>query len=358
VVAEMKRELEDSGEEALRSDRLTFAHLAELYLEARVKPPVFKNGIKVSGIKSRISAMVTAATDHFGKKLIRSIRPRDLEHYKTMRLNTPVSKMVVTKRTRELNPLTKRLKTVKVKSERQTERSITTVNRELATLRTMFSFAVQNDWLPQNPFSRAKGIIVVAAEIARDRILTRDEEVRLIAACVDKRAHLRSILLCALDTAMRSGEMLQMRWRDVNLVTGEIVIPQTNTKTERSRVVGMTPRVRDELERLWKVSPQNPGDLVFGIRTSVKTAWRSACKKASVEDFHLHDCRHTATTRMIASGTPHSEVMKITGHSQMTTFLRYLNLTAETVATTASRLAEYLDGRESKEPDIESQHIN
>jgi integrase len=139
---------------------------------------------------------------------------------------------------------------------------------------------------------------------------------------------------------MRAGEMFKMKWKDIGV--REIHIPQTNTKTEESRVVGITPRLRVELERLWDLSAQNREELVFGIADSVKRSWKTACKLAGIESFRLHDCRHTATTRMIASGSPHTEVMKITGHSQLKTFLRYLNITTEAANRVANKLEVYV----------------
>lgn len=194
-----------------------------------------------------------------------------------------------------------------------------------------------------NPFKKKKGIISKAAEVERDRVLSFAEEQRLLAACVTGRAHIRPIIICALDTAMRRGEMFKMRWREVNLATGEIFIPQTNTKTEVERSVGVTDRLREELQKLWKVSPKDKDGLVFGIKSTIKLAWKSACTKAEIVDFRLHDCRHTATTRMIASDSPHTEVMKITGHKQLKTFLRYLNITTDTTQKCATRLDNYLE---------------
>ncbi len=233
VLAEMRRELGQSGEEALRSDRMTFARLAELFTEGRLTPPVYANGVKVSGLKSRLGSTVGMLSAHFGSTLIRSIRPRELERFKTKRLATPVV-----------------IKNGKGEVVLTFTRSIATVNRELAILRSIFSFALQNDWIQQNPFTRSKGVIVMAAEKERSRVLSYDEEVRLLAQCVGDRAHLRPIVICALDTAMRSGEMFKMRWSDIDFINGEISIPQTNTKTERSRIVGITPRLRAGLERL------------------------------------------------------------------------------------------------------------
>ena len=133
-----------------------------------------------------------------------------------------------------------------------------------------------------------------------------------------------------------------MLWREIKFETNEIYIPQTNTKTEDARTVGMTPRLREALERLWEVSPKEKDRLVFGITNSIKKSFNTACNDAAIKDFRFHDCRHTATTRMIASGSPHTEVMKITGHTQLKTFLRYLNITPETAKLVASRLDVYL----------------
>lgn len=315
VVEEMRRELELHGEESFTSDKMTFTELAKAY-EAKMSPAIFENGVKISGRKSSIDWIVNSLVAYFGTKQIRNIKPRDLENFKT----------------KKAGEITKR-------GER---RKIASVNRELEVLRAMLNFAMQNEWIIKNPFTMATGLISKAAEVERDRILTFEEENRLLAVCVEKRAHLKPILICALDTAMRRGEIFKMCWRDVDFVKNEIFIPQTNTKTEDSRTVGITPRLRDEFLSLWEISPKEKTGLVFGIASSIKTAWKTACKLAGVTDFRFHDCRHTATTRMIASRSPHTEVMKITGHSQLKTFLRYLNITSETANNVASRLSDYL----------------
>jgi integrase len=78
---------------------------------------------------------------------------------------------------------------------------------------------------------------------------------------------------------------------------------------------------------------------VFGLLSNVKHGFTTARKLSQIEDLHFHDLRHTGTTRMIQAGLPPMEVMKITGHKQMTTFLRYLNADHQT----ARRAAEALD---------------
>lgn len=318
AVDEMRRELEEHGEDTLRSDKLTFAGLAAVYAEQKILPAKYSNGIKVSGRRSLIPVRSSLKTliQYFGAKPIRTIKSADIERFKQTRLKTPTTY--------------------------GGQRKIASVNRELELLRTILNYAVQNEWLLRNPFTLTKGIISKAAEVERDRILSIEEESRLLDACIGRRKHLRPLLICALDTAMRRGELFRMRWADVSFATSEIFIPQTNTKTEEARTVGITRRLREELEKLWSYSPKSQDGLVFGVTNTIKTAFKSLCEDAGVNGFRFHDCRHTATTRMILAGCSHTEVMKITGHSQLKTFLRYLNVKAETTSKVASALDTYL----------------
>ncbi len=348
TVEGMRKELETHGEEIFLSDKMTFDELADKYTEVELVEASYQTGVKIKGRRSiaPVQSAIKPLRVFFGKKLIRVIKSGDIKAYKNERLNAPVE-TEVNERTKVIDEKTGKTKTVIKKVIRTRQRKVATVNRELAWLRAILNYAVGNDWLVKNPFVRMKGVISMTAEVERDRVLSFVEEQRLLAACVGERAHLRPILICALDTAMRRGEIFKMRWRDVNLEMNEIYIPQTNTKTEEARTVGVTSRLKAELELLWQVSPKDKTQIVFGITNSVKRAWSTACDLADVRDFRLHDCRHTATTRMITSGSPHTEVMKITGHSQLKTFLRYLNITSETANKVASRLNNYLNGRQS-----------
>ena len=347
IVEEMRRELNLYGEESFKTDKIEFEQLLFIYEKNELTEATFQSGIKVKGRRS-IPAVLSAIKplrEYFEKRRIRSIKANDIKNYKDHRLNTPVE-VEVNERTTIFDKKTGKEKAVVKKVIRSHQRKIASVNRELEVLRAMLNYALQNEWLIKNPFALTKGIISKAAEVQRDRVLSNDEEQRLLDVSVDRRAHLRPLLICALDTAMRRGEIFKMRWRDIDLLKNEICIPQTNTKTEVARTAGVTTRLREELETLWEVSSKDLSKTVFGLTDTIKTSFKSACEEAGITDFRFHDCRHTATTRMIASGSPHTEVMKITGHSQLKTFLRYLNITTEATNKVASRLNSYLEERQ------------
>ena len=359
----MREELQNHGEETLNADKMTFIELAEKYKTAKVFPAIIKEGHKVAGLKSHkpVETYVKIASEHFNKKMLRSIKPRDIENFRTVRLKTSVE-IEIKKRVLEINPITKRKKYKITKEKRVTDRKLSSVNRELATLRRMLNFAVNEGWLIANPFSKTEKMISNASERARERILDYEEEKRLLHECADEREHIKPVLICALDTAMRPEEMYKLVWSDVHFDKDIIVIRAENTKTETERIVGITPRLKMEFERLWESSPKVKDFTVFGVK-SIKTAFKTACRKAEISNFRFRDCRHTATTRMVNSGMPQAEIMKTTGHTQLKTFLRYVNLTAESVSQSAKIYGEFLAVKmaEVKTPDsqiIQSEALN
>ena len=258
TVEDLRRELENHGTEIFNADKMTFEELAAEYETVKVTDPVYSHGVKISGLKSaaQVRGYVKTLKIFFGTRKIREIKVSDLEKYRNTRLNTPV---VVVKNKKVKIPEAERTgrkiyKIEKVRTER--ERKISGVNREMETLRAIFNFAIENDWLIKNPFSKKKGIISKAAENKRDRILSYKEEKLLLSKCTGKRSHVKPIIICALDTGMRRGEIFKMEWKDVNFETGEIYIPETNAKTETERTVGMTLRLKKELETIWEQSPK------------------------------------------------------------------------------------------------------
>lgn len=299
----------------------SFADLVNWYKSTYLFEPEYENGIKIAGVKSyrQSKAVLERLADEFGDMPLSAFDEALFLRY--------------ARRRRKEDKIT-----------------TATLNRTFALLRTMFRRAhniAPHIIIPKFPIN-------TAAEVERDRILSREEEQRLLAQCVDheevtvkgdrvrernyvQRSHLRPIVIMALDTAMRVGEILSLTWDDIDLENRLISIKAMNTKTQRKRTVGITTRLYNELKALPKGA-----DKVFG-RTTVKRSFMTACKRAKIKGLRFHDLRHTATTRMINAGIPHTEVMKITGHRQMKTFMRYLNVQSDAIQNNASKLDAYLD---------------
>lgn len=317
---ELSKQFEERGEKAIEGNKLTFRELAQIYQERRLHEAVYHGEgtkkRKISGVRSLQSSLhyLTVLQEHFGSKLIRNISHNDIEDFKKKRLQ--------------------------VRSMRG-ERSIADVNRTLEIMRAVLRFATRQGWLRQSPFDLGNPLISKADEVTRERVLSFDEEVRLLNQCVKRREHLRPLIITALDTAMRKGELLKLTWNSVDFLNGTITILAMNSKTSKERRVGMTKRVAEELTNLWEQSPGDLGALVFGITDTVKTSWASACKAANIEDLRFHDLRHSALTRMIQMGIPPMELMKISGHSQINTFARYINPDTGAVQRIAETLSTY-----------------
>jgi integrase len=305
----------------------TFAELAAWYKREFLIAPVFENGIKLDGVKDhkKLRAKLDRVVEFFGGRQASGFTEHDFTAYARHR--------------RKADSVT-----------------TATINRDLSLIRSMFLRAKSVNKLLHVP----RFPINIAAEAERDRVLSFDEETRLLAHCVDtevveyerrgkkhtgveieaKRAHLAGIIIMAVDTAMRSGEIFKLDWRDVDLANDLITVQFFNSKTQKTRRIGMTPRVKAIL--LEKAALDDTTGKVFNAKNASR-AFRTACVRANITDLHFHDLRHTATTRMIRAGIPHTEVMKITGHTQIKTFLRYLNLGSETVQNAASRLGRFID---------------
>jgi integrase len=345
---ELAENYEQNGESAVEGSKMNFREFADDYRQRKIIPAKYHQNRKVAGLRSHRTALnfLNNLLSYFGNKRIKDIKPADIEKFKQKRLDEPV-------KTEKKNDKGK-METI------ERPRAIASVNRELALLRTMLNDAVYNGWLNRSPFLNAKGLISLADEVKRERVLTFEEENRLLSACNEfvmlnyerngkkikakaksNREHLRPIIITALDTAMRCGELLKLCWRDVDLVTRTINILAFNTKTAKARTVGITERVYQELTRLWEQSPKDSDELVFGIKDTVKRSFASACRDANIEGFHFHDCRHTAITRMIQAGLSPMEVMKVSGHTQMNTFARYVNPNTQAVTRIADVLSAY-----------------
>jgi integrase len=328
-------ELRTRGGESLTSESTTFEKYAREFEKTYLVPAIIKNGIKVMGLRSlsTVKGQVRTLIDFFGRKKLRALKYSDLERFRDERLNTPVT-------------YTRKTSDGEVTTERP--RAVATVNRELALLRKVLNTAKRDGLILDSPFSRGTGVISTASEVARDRVLSHAEESDLLAAChmedkqgrEDRYVHLQPIIITAIETAMRLGEILGLERRDVDLEGGVICVRSENSKTMKTRIVPVTLRLRAELEKVMVQLPDSPRQRLFPVSCIRKGFW-AVCRKAGIREFRFHDLRHSGISRLIAAGVPAPEVMKISGHSQVSTFLKYLNPKAEAMKRAADLLTAF-----------------
>jgi integrase len=341
-------------------ERMTFIELATLCQKTFYTPAVIVEGRKVSGVRSFKTAehQIKQLCSFFGIRLITSITTESLNEYKLWRLKNP-SKY----------------------TDRKTNKpvKISTVNKELSCMRKMMRFAYGKGWILKDVFFNSK-VIDVSAEMERTRLLSLDEETRLLDSCQGERLityerkkrgnpneteeisqncsvdnpHLKAIILLAIDSGMRRGEILKLRWSDFDFENNLIQIVGTHTKTERPRIAPLSERAKVELLRIKEFSsgenPFNFGD----FRRSFATAKRLA----GIDDLHFHDLRRTAITRWIQEGTPLAFAGKFAGHSQLQTTMKHYTAIDADMARELSEKMNVFHSQRNNKAEIESEIVN
>ena len=210
--------------------------------------------------------LIHKLTESFGGRLITGITPFLAEKYKGERLKAGVRPA--------------------------------TVNRELACLKHMFSLAVRWGKLTDQPLRKVK---LLREENCIEQILTADQETKLLAAAKEP---LHSMLVVALNTGMRRGEIFALTWSCVDYK--RMLITVINSKSGRSRKIPMNEAVVSVLKKL---QPTGGSGFAFADPKtgkpfgSVKTAFLTALKTSKIPPLRFHDLRHTFATRLVAAGS-------------------------------------------------------
>lgn len=164
----------------------------------------------------------------------------------------------------------------------------------------------------------------------RERLLTEAEELALLNAAMPtgrRSLWLQPILIIALETAMRRGELLALRWEHVSLDKRTAYLP--DTKNGAPRTVPLSPRAIETLRAM----PRSLGGQVFPIsEPALHLRFKRACARAGVADLHFHDLRHTATTRLSERLSNVMELSAVTGHRSLQMLKRYYHPKAERLA--------------------------
>ena len=191
-----------------------------------------------------------------------------------------------------------------------------TLNRELALMKHAFTLAIKEwGWAKDNP---VKMVSMEKEAPHKDRWLTYGEEKRLLKVCPE---WFKDIVVFAVDTGCRRGEILSLFWRHVDLQKGVAVI--FGKKTSQWRGVPLTHRLRDILAS--KQAPQKVQSLrdstVFcnatGLAVNVhelRWAFETVLQKVGISDFRFHDLRHTFATRLAQNGVDLFTIRRLLGH--------------------------------------------
>lgn len=220
-----------------------------------------------------------------------------------------------------------------------------TVNRYLAVLSRALNLAVREwGWLTDSPmrnFERMK------EPQGRIRFLSDDERTRLLNFCKEQEySHLYDVVLLALSTGMRQGEILGLTWSQVDLERGWILLEKTKNQDRRG-----IPLVGPALEAIKSRSERRTDDesLLFpplrgeGL-ASIRKAWNTTLVKAEIPNFKFHDLRHSAASTLLMSGASLGEIADVLGHRTLAMVKRYSHIADEHRAKVLERMSRHMFG--------------
>jgi integrase len=192
-----------------------------------------------------------------------------------------------------------------------------TVYQELALMRRMWNIARKEwKWVQKNPVADLS--FSVGNRNARDRWLSPDEERALLEKAANP-SWLHPLLIMALHTGMRRGEILDLLWKDVDFLRRLITVQKSKNGEKRAIPISQTLlavlkgiKVRDFSGRVFPISVR-----------SLREGFEKALEKAGIEDFHFHDLRHTFATRLVQNGVDLYRVKELLGHKTLSMTTRY-----------------------------------
>jgi integrase len=245
------------------------------------------------------------------------------------------------------------------KARKATGVSDSTLKKDLAELKAMFARAREWHFIKVNPIYDFKYGKVEENRI--DRYLTDTERERLCraldereGALRDKRTrgnkwrdergyellteygsqnfvdYLKPMVILALNTGMRRGELFRLEWSDVNLSKRQLLVVSTSAKSKKLRYIPLNTEAQDALG-LWKKQSSDANRLVFSGKnrhrlTDIKKSWGRALTSAKIENFRFHDMRHDFASQLVMKGVDLYVVKELLGHSSIQVTERYAHL--------------------------------
>lgn len=221
-----------------------------------------------------------------------------------------------------------------------------TVNRYLAALSHALTIAT-NDWgwmedSPMRKVSKPK------EPRGRVRFLSDDERKALLTACRESGSdYLYPVVVLAIATGMRQGEILDLTWADVNLDKQYLILHET--KNGERRRVPLTGLAHAEINKLSKVR-QIDTNLLFPHATlkdrpfDLRTPWEAALTKAEIKDFRFHDLRHSTASYLAMNGASLAEIAEVLGHKTLQMVKRYAHLSEAHTSKVVAAMNEKIFG--------------
>ncbi len=231
-----------------------------------------------------------------------------------------------------------------LKRQRMKEVKPATVNRSLAMLRTMFNKAIA--WKKYHGENPLKGIKMLNEGPGRLRYLEKEEIKILISNC---ERHLRPIVILAINTGMRCGEILNLKWQDIDFQRG--IIHLYKTKNKEKREVYMNEQVKNVLIDVRK-NPRSSYVFVHSNGEKIKDIrkpWFKALRLSGITNFKFHDLRHSFASHLVMSGIDINTVRELLGHKSMAMTIRYSHLSQSHKQRAVDILLQRLDINRSYE---------
>ncbi len=207
--------------------------------------------------------------------------------------------------------------------ERLKKNKPSTVNRLTTCLKHMVNKGVEWGVASEETLKAARKVKILPGENKRLRYLSIEECQRLLDCCAP---HLEPVVLVAVHTGMRKGEILNLKWEQVDLRHGFILLDKTKNGERREIPIDNT------LKKLFTNMPRSfESEYVFVDKNgkpygNIKRSFHTALRRAEIRDFHFHDLRHTFASHLVMAGVDLTSVKELSGHKSITMTLRYAHL--------------------------------
>jgi integrase len=218
------------------------------------------------------------------------------------------------------------------KNKRRDQVSPASVNRELTCIKHMFNKAVEWGYLSGNPLRLVKKL---KEPPGRVRYLSPEETERLLNCCAD---HIKPIVIMALNTGMRKGEILNLKWDNIDMQNRTIILRKT--KNNEVRMLPINDILNSTLKSMGK---QLGNQFVFSnddgsAYRDIKKGFSAALRRAGIQDFRFHDLRHTFASRLVMSGVDIRTVQELLGHKDIKMTMRYSHLSNKSLRDAVDKL--------------------